>query len=187
MIGRTVAEIAPGQSAELVRTVATEDVAEFIGAVGDWNPIHSDPAFAAATPFKEPIAPGVFTAGLISAVIGTRLPGPGSIYLSQTLKFVRPVRSGDTITARVEVLEVVPARHRVRLGTVCRNQHGEEVLVGEAWVMPPRRSVTYERATAGPVGVAGLALQSWACAARALALWGALGLSLLAGGWRPRT
>src|SRR5260370_1066105 len=113
-------------------------------AVGDYNPVHSDPAYAATTPFKAPIAPGIFTAGLISAVIGTQLPGPGAIYLSQSLKFVKPVKSGDRITARVEVIEVIGDRNRIRLQTVCVNQNGEEVLSGEAWVMPSKTRVVYE-------------------------------------------
>ena len=82
MIGKTIAEIAPGDVAWIKRTVAEADVARFVHAVGDANPVHSDPTYAATTIFKEPIAPGIFTAGLISAVIGTRLPGPGTIYLS---------------------------------------------------------------------------------------------------------
>ena len=144
MIGRTIAEISAGDSAELVRRVEMDDIASFIDAVGDWNPVHSDPAYAATTAFKEPIAPGIFTAGLISAVIGTQLPGPGAIYLTQSLKFVKPVRAGDTISARVTVLEVIRERNRVRLQTVCVNQRDEEVLSGEAWVMPSRAHVTYE-------------------------------------------
>ena len=94
MIGKTIHELQAGDVAELVHRVDTDDVAEFVEAVGDYNPIHSDPEYAATTPFKEPIAPGVFTAGLISAVIGTRLPGPGAIYLSQSLKFLKPVKLG---------------------------------------------------------------------------------------------
>src|SRR5205814_10537095 len=131
--------------AELVRRVETDDIASFIDAVGDLNPVHSDPAYAATTAFKEPIAPGIFTAGLISAVIGTQLPGPGAIYLTQSLKFVKPVRTGDTITARVEVIEVIRDRNRIRLSTLCTNQTGEEVLSGEAWVLPSRVGITYER------------------------------------------
>lgn len=138
MIGKTIAELAPGDRAEIVRTVAGADLAAFIDAVGDHNPVHSDAGYAATTPFKTPIAPGMFTAGLISAVIGTILPGPGAIYLSQSLKFVKPVRAGDVITARVEVGEVIRERNRVRLATVCVNQQGEEVLSGEAWVMPSK-------------------------------------------------
>ena len=100
MIGKTIAELHPGERAEMARVVEEDDIASFIDAVGDLNPVHSDVDYAATTPFKSPIAPGVFTAGLISAVIGTRLPGPGAVYLSQSLKFVKPVRAGDTITAR---------------------------------------------------------------------------------------
>ncbi len=138
MIGKTIAELAPGDHAELARQVEEDDIAGFVDAVGDYNPVHSDADYAATTPFKEPIAPGIFTAGLISAVIGTQLPGPGAIYLSQSLKFVKPVKAGDTITAQVHVLEVVRERNRIRLQTVCVNQRGEEVLSGEAWVMPSR-------------------------------------------------
>lgn len=178
MIGRTIGELRAGDRAELTRRIEPTAIAEFVGAVGDYNPIHSDRGFAAGTSFKEPIAPGVFTAGLISAVIGTTLPGPGAIYLSQSLKFLRPVRPGDTITARVEVLEVLPERNRMRLLTVCTNQQGEDVLSGEAWVMPSRAAVRYERdARAAALGA--LAVQPWAWATQALTLWGMVGLSLL--------
>jgi acyl dehydratase len=186
MIGRTIAELQPGDFAELSRHVDLARIGEFVEAVGDYNPIHSDSEFAAATSFQEPIAPGVFTAGLISAVIGTQLPGPGAIYLSQTLRFVRPVKPGDTITARVEVLEVLRDRNRVRLTTVCRNQRGEEVLAGEAWVMPSRTPVTYDRVPAEAACPA--FLQPWLWATQAMTLWGTLGLSLLAAGLgRPPT
>lgn len=184
MIGKTIAELAPGNAAELTRQIERADIAEFVDAVGDHNPIHSDPAFAARTSFGGPIAPGVFTAGLISAVIGTQLPGPGSIYLSQSLKFVKPVRPGDTITARVEVLEVIGERNRIRLSTICTNQRGEPVLSGEAWVMPPRTPVVYERRPEAAVGL--LALQSWAWGARTIALWGRLSLSMLTAGLARR-
>jgi len=174
MIGRTIAEISAGDSAELVRRVETDDIASFIDAVGDLNPVHSDPAYAATTAFKEPIAPGIFTAGLISAVIGTQLPGPGAIYLTQSLKFVKPVRAGDTITARVTVLEVFHERNRIRLQTVCVNQRDEEVLSGEAWVMPSRAHVTYEERRRPATSLAALALQPWALAAQAMRLWAAM-------------
>jgi acyl dehydratase len=188
MIGRTIAEVQPGDVAELSRHIDLERIGEFVDAVGDYNPIHSDPEFAAATSFQEPIAPGVFTAGLISAVIGTQLPGPGAIYLSQSLRFVRPVKPGDTITARVEVLEVIRDRNRVRLATVCRNQRGEEVLAGEAWVMPSRTPVIYDREPAATSHPAPAFLQPWLWATRAMTLWGTLGLSLLAAGLgRPPT
>ncbi|HSE91850.1 MAG TPA: MaoC family dehydratase [Methylomirabilota bacterium] len=180
MIGKTIAELAQGDSAEIVRTVSMDDIAGFVEAVGDHNPVHSDPGYAATTTFREPIAPGIFTAGLISAVIGTRLPGPGAIYLSQSLKFTKPVRAGDTITTRVEVLEVMRERNRIRLSTVCRNQRGEDVLMGEAWVMPSRAPITYDGAPSCRPPRLPLALQPWSVAAQALALWGSLALAVLA-------
>jgi len=178
VIGRTIAELAPGDHAQIVRRVEAGDVARFVDAVGDGNPVHSDAGYAATTPFAEPIAPGIFTAGLISAVIGTRLPGPGAIYLSQSLRFTRPVKAGDTITARVEVLEVLRERNRLRLTTVCTNQRGEEVLTGEAWVLPSPARVVYEAPGREPAGaatpLATLALQPWRWAAEAMSLWAAL-------------
>ena len=173
MIGKTIAELAPGDHAEIVRRVGAAEIGSFVDAVGDHNPVHSDPRYAATTPFKEPIAPGIFTAGLISAVIGTRLPGPGAIYLSQTLKFTKPVMAGDTITARVEVLEVIRERNRMRLQTICTNQRGEEVLSGEAWVMPSPAHIVYEereRAATEPA-FATFALQPWRWATQAMSLW----------------
>ena len=174
MIGRTIAELAPGDHAELVRQVEEGDIASFIDAVGDLNPVHSDAHYAATTPFKEPIAPGIFTAGLISAVIGTQLPGPGAIYLSQSLKFIKPVKAVDTITARVQVLEVIRERNRVRLQTVCVNQRGEEALSGEAWVMPSKSRVVYDERARRAGSLAALAFQPWAMAAHAMRLWAGL-------------
>ena len=174
MICKTIAELAAGDHAELLRQVEEDDIASFIDAVGDLNPVHSDAGYAATTPFKEPIAPGIFTAGLISAVIGTRLPGPGAVYLSQSLKFVKPVKAGDTITAQVDVLEVVRERNRIRLQTVCVNQRGEEVLSGEAWVMPSKARVVYEEQPRRTASLAALALGPWALAAQAMRLWAAV-------------
>ncbi len=135
---RTLCELALHDHAELTRLVTEGEIAAFAAAIGDRNPLHRDRAYAARTPFATPIAPGIFTAGLVSAVIGTTLPGPGSVYLSQTLKFTRPVRAGDTLTARVEIVEILKERSRVRLQTTCVNQRGENVLAGEAWVLVPR-------------------------------------------------
>jgi 3-hydroxybutyryl-CoA dehydratase len=174
VIGKTIAEISPGDSAELVRRVEEGDIASFIDAVGDLNPVHSDADYAATTPFKAPIAPGIFTAGLISAVVGTQLPGPGAVYLSQSLKFVKPVRAGDTITARVNVLEVLRERNRVRLQTVCVNQLGQEVLSGEAWVMPSKARVVYAERPRPATSMAALALGPWALAAQTARFWAAL-------------
>src|SRR5579864_6975087 len=104
----------------------------FAAASGDTNPIHLDDAAAAGSRFGGRVAHGMLVASFISAVLGTDLPGPGSIYLSQTLRFLAPVRPNDTVIVRVTVLEVVLDRRRVRLETVCRNQQGQVVLSGEA-------------------------------------------------------
>ena len=180
MRGKTIRELAAGDYAELTRVVEMDDITSFVDAVGDYNPVHSDRAYAATTPFKEPIAPGIFTAGLISAVIGTQLPGPGAIYLSQSLKFVRPVKPGDTITARAEIVEVIADRNRIRMRTVCVNQDGEEVLSGEAWVMPSKVEVQYDRPDRA-ASLAALAIQPWAFAAQAMSLWGTLAMTMLTG------
>jgi 3-hydroxybutyryl-CoA dehydratase len=184
MIGKTIDEVDAGDHAEITRVVGTGDIADFVHAVGDYNPVHSDPAYAATTMFKSPIAPGIFTAGLISAVIGTTLPGPGAIYLSQSLKFMKPVYAGDTITARVEVAEVIRERNRLRLTTVCLNQRGEEVLSGEAWVMPSRTAIVYEQRRGGLATVAGWPVLPWAWAAQTAAAWSSLGLALMGGTMR---
>ena len=130
-------ELAVGQWAEHAKSVTDADVVLFAGVTGDFNPVHVDAEAAARSMFGGRIAHGMLSAGLISAAIAMRLPGPGSIYLSQTLRFTKPVRIGDTVTARVEVLEVIAAKRRVRLATTCRNQHGEVVLDGEAMVLVP--------------------------------------------------
>lgn len=127
-----------GQWAELSKTISEADIVLFAGVTGDFNPAHMDEQWASRSIFKGRIAHGMLTAGLISAVLGTKLPGPGTIYLSQELRFLAPVRIGDTITARVEVAEIVQGKNRVRLHTKVRNQDGKTVLEGTAWVMIPR-------------------------------------------------
>jgi 3-hydroxybutyryl-CoA dehydratase len=112
-------------------------VRAFAALTGDANPVHLDESYAAGTMFGGRIAHGMHVAGLISAVLGMRLPGPGAVYLEQSLRFRRPVRIGDTVTARVEVLDVIPERRRVRLATTCRTQHGDLVVDGEALIMVP--------------------------------------------------
>jgi 3-hydroxybutyryl-CoA dehydratase len=128
-------ELEVGTAAEMTRTVTETDVVLFAGVTGDFNPAHVDEVWAAKSRFGGRIAHGMLGAGFISAVLGMKLPGPGTIYLSQQLRFVRPVRIGDTVTARAEVVELFPARRRARLLTTCRNQDGEAVIEGEALVM----------------------------------------------------
>ena len=121
------------------KEVKASDVVGFAEITGDRNPIHLSEHFAAKTPFGGRIAHGLYTAGLISAVIGTRLPGPGAIYVSQTLAFRAPVHIGDTVDVAVTVAELVPDRRRARLACACKVK-GEIVLDGEAWVKVPTRS-----------------------------------------------
>lgn len=127
-------ELAVGQSAEFSRTISDADVMSFAAVTGDFNPVHVDEEAAAKSRFGGRIAHGMLSAGLISAAIANRMPGPGSIYLGQTLRFTRPVRIGDTVTVLVAVTELLP-KNRVKLSTICRNQNGETVLDGEATVL----------------------------------------------------
>jgi 3-hydroxybutyryl-CoA dehydratase len=129
-----------GQAAEMSKTVTETDVVLFAGITGDFNPAHMDEVQASRSRFGGRIAHGMLSAGFISACVAMKLPGPGTIYLTQSLKFTRPVRIGDTVTARVEVLEWHATRRRARLATTCRNQQGEVVIEGEALVMVPQES-----------------------------------------------
>jgi 3-hydroxybutyryl-CoA dehydratase len=134
-------EVVVGQTAEFRKTVTETDVVLFAGITGDLNPAHIDEVAASASRFGGRIAHGMLSASFISTVLGTRLPGPGTIYLEQSLRFTAPVRIGDTVTARVEVAELLPKR-RARLTTTVLNQKGEAVVEGEALVMVPARPAT---------------------------------------------
>ena len=122
----------PGDTASISKTITDDDIQKFADASGDHNPLHLDDEFAKSTRFGRRIAHGMFSASLISAVIANQLPGQGSIYLGQTLKFVAPVFPGDTITARVTVISIRDDKPVMKLETVCSNQHGEVVITGEA-------------------------------------------------------
>jgi len=137
MTGKTYDQIHIGDRAEFSKTFSEADIYLYAGISGDFNPAHINEAYARNTYFKTRIAHGMLSAGLISAVIGTQLPGPGSIYMQQTLSFLAPVHMGDTVTARVEVMEKIDKK-KVRLKTTCLNQDAVIVLEGEALVSPPR-------------------------------------------------
>ena len=136
--GTYIEDLQVGQSVEIGRTITDADIVMYAGVSGDTNPAHLDQIYAEGTMFKGRIAHGMLTAGQISAVIGTRLPGPGSIYMSQTLKFRAPVRPGDTVITRAEVTAIDLAKKRVTLSTVCR-VGDTVVLEGEALVLAPSR------------------------------------------------
>lgn len=180
MIGLTMQDLAVGDVAEVTYTVTAETIREFVTASGDDNPIHSDAAFAAGTRFGRVIAPGMLTGSFVSSVMGTRLPGPGTIYLSQSFRFLRPVYIGDRVTARVEVAERMPERNRLRVRTTCLNQTGELLLDGEAWVLPSPERIEYAERRARPLGAPALALAPVALATQVMSWWLTSGLALAA-------
>ncbi len=136
--GKTICQLQIGDKASFQKTISESDVYLYAGVSGDFNPAHINESYSNGTFFKGRIVHGMLTAGLISAVLGTQLPGPGTVYLSQDLKFHAPVRFGDTIIAEVEVIELISEKNRVKLSTICKNQNEEVVLSGTAMVMPPK-------------------------------------------------
>jgi 3-hydroxybutyryl-CoA dehydratase len=139
MIGKTIAELRVGDRAEFSKTITETDVYLYAGVTGDLNPAHINEEYAKKTFFKTRIAHGMLLAGLISGVLGNKLPGPGTVYIRQELDFLAPVRIGDTITASVEIIEIMAEAKRVRAKTTCVNQEGTLVLDGEAIVSPPKK------------------------------------------------
>lgn len=142
---RTFDELAIGETASLTHIVSQRDLDLFAASTGDVNPAHVDPAYAETDMFHGVIIHGMWGAGLISAVLGTKLPGPGTIYLGQDLRFRRPVRIGDTITATVTVREKKAERGDVTLDCVCTNQKGEAVITGVAETRAPEVKVRRAR------------------------------------------
>jgi len=132
-------DLSLGMTERLAKTVASSDVVGFAEVTGDRNPIHLSEHFAAKTPFGTRIAHGLYTASLISAVLGTRLPGPGAVYISQTLNFRAPVKIGDTVIVSVEVVDLMPEKSRARLACICRVDD-DVVLDGEALVKVPSKN-----------------------------------------------
>lgn len=131
-------DLSVGQEASLSHTVTEKDIQAFADVSGDRNPVHLDAAYAATTMFKERIAHGMLSAAYISAVFGMKLPGPGAIYISQTMAFKAPVKIGDTVVTTVKIVELLPEKKRARFETVC-SVNGKPVLTGEAQLMVPTR------------------------------------------------
>lgn len=134
--GYELTDLRVGQSATFAKTITETDIVLFAAVSGDNNALHINAEYAATTVFKSRIAHGMLSASLISAAIANKLPGPGSIYLSQSLRFVAPVRAGDTVHAIIVVKEIIPARSRVVLGTDC-TVNGIVVVTGEATLLLP--------------------------------------------------
>ena len=139
MIGKTIDELQVGDRAEFSKTISEADVYLYAGITGDLNPAHINEEYGKKTFFKTRIAHGMLLGGLISGVLGNKLPGPGTIYIRQEMDFLAPVRFGDTITAAVEISKIDKGRKRVKLKTTCVNQEGTPVLKGEAVVSPPKK------------------------------------------------
>lgn len=137
-MGRTIEELKIGDFEEFSKTISESDIYMFAGISGDMNPAHIDEPYAAKTFFKGRIAHGILVGSFISTVIGMKMPGPGTIYLEQHYKFLAPVRIGDTITAKVEVVEIKSEKNKVTLQTRCFNQNGIMVIDGTAVVSPPK-------------------------------------------------
>ena len=135
--GLTIKELTVGQSYEKTFTITAELIERFAEVTGDHNPIHLNEAYAGKSIFKQRVAQGMLQAGLLSGILGCYFPGVGTIYLSQTLKFIKPVFIKDQITLRLEILEIISEKNRVRLETRFTNQNGEAVIIGEALVKPP--------------------------------------------------
>ena len=136
--GYFIEDLTVGMSAAYGKTITDADIVLFAGVSGDTNPVHLDQEFAAKTPFKTRIAHGMLSAGFISTVIGTKLPGPGSIYMSQTLRFKAPVKIGDTVQTTCTITEIIPDKRRAVLSTICKV--GDTVVIeGEALIMVPSR------------------------------------------------
>ena len=138
MKGITISEMKVGDSASFTKTVSEHDVYTYAGVSGDFHPAHVNEVEAQKGMFGKRIAHGMLSAGFISTVLGTQLPGPGTIYMGQELRFTKPVFFGDTITATVTVAELIPEKNRAILDTVCTNQNGDVVIKGKATVMPPK-------------------------------------------------
>lgn len=137
--GYTIKELEIGQEDSFSKTVTEADISLYAGVTGDMNPAHISEEYAKNTIFKQRIAHGMLGAGFISAVLGTRIPGPGSIYVSQELKFTAPVQIGDTVTATARVKTKDEEKNRVVMETICTTQNGKEVIKGEAVLMPPKK------------------------------------------------
>ena len=137
--GYALEDLEIGMSASFAKTITDADILMFAGVSGDTNPVHLNEEFAGATPFKGRIAHGMLTASLISTALGTKLPGAGCVYLSQTMKFLAPVRAGETVRAVVTVKEIEQEKRRVTLDTICR-VGGQDVMIGEAKLVIPARA-----------------------------------------------
>ncbi len=138
-LGKNIEELEVGQKANFAKTVTEQEIYLYMGITSDLNPIYVDDDYASRTQFKTPLVPGILVAGHIVAALTSKLPGPGTITVSQRFNFITPVRCGDIITTELEILELKEKENRARIKTICRNQDKVIVVTGESEVMPPPR------------------------------------------------
>jgi len=138
MIEKTINDLNLGERAKFSKTISESDIYLYAGITGDFNPVHINKEYAKNTFFKKRIAHGMLIVGFISTVIGTKLPGYGTIYISQHLNFIAPAYIGDTVTTTVEIVDILLERNRVKLRTICKNQNEDIILSGEAVVSPSK-------------------------------------------------
>ncbi len=139
ILGKSIDELQIGDTAYFSKTISETDIYQFAAVTGDFNPAHVNEAYAEGTFFKRRIAHGMLTVSLVSNILGTQLPGPGTIFVSESVSFMKPVYIQDTIEASVTIVEADPARNRVRFEAACVNQRDEQVLHAEGIVMPPKK------------------------------------------------
>ena len=139
ILGKSIIEIQTGDTALFSKTISETDIYQFAAVTGDFNPAHVNEAYAEGTFFKRRIAHGMLTVSLVSNILCTQLPGPGTIFVSESVAFKKPVYIQDTIEASVTIVDIDPERNRVRFEASCINQHDEQVLHAEGIVMPPKK------------------------------------------------
>lgn len=144
MIGKTIDEVYVGQTESFTKTISESDVYNFAGVTGDMNPIHINQPYAEKTYFKDRIVHGMLGVSLISGVLGMKLPGPGTIFISTDIQFIAPVYIGDTLTAKVEIIDIEKDKNNIFFKAYCENQNGIVVIEGGAKVKAPIATVTHK-------------------------------------------
>jgi 3-hydroxybutyryl-CoA dehydratase len=139
ILGKSIDELKVGDIAYFAKTISETDIYQFAAVTGDFNPAHVNEVYAKTTFFKNRIAHGMLTLSLVSNVLGTELPGPGTIFVSQSVTFLAPVYIEDTIEASVEVIEIDAEKNRIKFKAICINQHDKKVAIAEGVVMPPKK------------------------------------------------
>ena len=139
--GKTIQEIEIAEKSTFTKTINGAGIVNYAGITGDFNPVHINSEYAQKTKFKGRIVHGMLSVGLISTILGNDLPGPGSIFVSQNINFIAPVRIGDTVTASVKVIDKDEEKNKLYLETICKNEKDNLIIDGEAVIMPPKKNL----------------------------------------------